>query len=118
MKELPRRTIGATAHTHAVASKDSKKVREEDRTRDLTTDIEDGPAQVQVTHGIKRWESSRESGMTIETTCTVMIPCARDELIMQRANNYAAAMAHEFAWKDHKTIQKDLDSFVDWLEKK
>jgi|GEM_PF-6158357 hypothetical protein len=116
MRQIPKR--GATAHTHTIASKDGKKVNEEARTRDITTDIEDGPAQVQVTHGIKRWESNRESGMSVETTCTVTIPCARNENVMQRANNYAASMAHEFAWKDHKAIQGDLDRFVDWLEKK
>lgn len=118
MRAPPKRSKAATVTAHSQLSRDGKKVDEVNTSHVPLHGIEDGPVLVQVTHGLKRWESNRESGMTIDTTCTVTIPCARDERVMADANDVAADLALQYAWKNHKHIQKDLDRFVDWLEKK
>lgn len=117
MKAPPRRSKAATVSTHSVLSRNGKKVEDLSTSSVPLHGIEDGPVQVQVTHGVKRWQSSRDAGMTVETTCTVTIPCARDERVMADANDVASDLALRYTWENHKHIQKDLDKFVEWLER-
>lgn len=107
----------ATIESHSTASRGGKIINEKHVEQLMLHDIEDGPAEIQVTHGIKRWSSDRNDGMTIETTTTVRIPCARNEKVMADANNVASHLAHHWTWQNHRDVSlPDLDNFVKWLE--
>lgn len=58
---------------------DSRVEREENIMKTVKTDIPlgDGKAQVGNTRGFKRWMSTRNEGVTVETTITVTLTCGQ-----------------------------------------
>ena len=113
MRAPPKRTMsrkGATIETHSVATRDkTEKVQERYEHKNLIHDLPDGPAAVEVGYEIKRWESDRDGGITLATTCKVMIPCARDEEVLVQANDLAANIAYHNLHRANKTMQDQIN---------
>lgn len=58
---------------------DSRVEREENIMKEVKTELPlgDGKAQISNTRGFKKWVSTREEGLTVETTITVSLTCGQ-----------------------------------------
>jgi hypothetical protein len=71
-----------------------KDIRE---TAQLSFDPGDERAQVSVTRGFKSWFSTRDAGLTVESTVTVSVKCNQDEDSMSIAIDEAGKLAESQA---------------------
>jgi hypothetical protein len=65
----------------------------------VETDIPagDGKAEVGVTRGLKTWFSTREAGMTVESTVYVQLTCGQSEAEIKAAAEEAGRLAESLA---------------------
>lgn len=100
----------ARAQSHvSVTDKDKEVVMQEQEDEILYTHIPAGPAGVGVTHGAKWWGSTRENGMTVESTCFVSMPCQGDTESLEKANDKASELAYRFAFKNGEKMYRQLE---------
>lgn len=59
--------------------------------------IGDGKAEVGVTRGLKTWFSTREAGMTVESTVYVQLTCGQSESEVRAAAEEAGRLAESLA---------------------
>lgn len=66
---------------------------------EVETDIPlgNGKASVIATRGVKNWFSTREQGVTVESTMAVQITCGQSEGEIRRAGDTASQLAMEMA---------------------
>jgi len=77
-------------------------------TKEFDMDAGDGNAKVGITHGFKKWESSRDGGLTVEATVSVTLTCNQDE----KTINLAADKASDLS--EHQA-QKGLNRMMEYL---
>ena len=65
--------------------------------RDTSIPIGDGKAGVDVTRGLKTWFSTREAGMTVESTVSVRLTCGQSEGEIKEAAEEAGRIAEHLA---------------------
>jgi hypothetical protein len=112
-KPPQRKTRGPAVISSVISVKKRKQPVRETSSHDLvTTEIPPGPASVSVTHGMKFWASDQSSGMTIESTSSVTIPCDSDLVSLERANDTASELAHKFMTHNAVKVRRDLDAYL------
>lgn len=73
--------------------------------------IGDGRANVAVTRGFKNWFSTREAGLTVESTVTISVACNQDMHSILEATHQAAIMAEERAKQGAEEMGAYLKDF-------
>lgn len=104
--------INRTDNNRVVKSKDIQGERELKPTKFM---IGDGNASVSVTRGFKTWFSTRDAGMTVESTVTVTVKCAQDQDAITCATQQAGHLAEEMAARGNEEMGLHLDKFADEL---
>lgn len=103
-----RRGKARVQSTVLVKNQDKEVVGHRQHDEILDVDIPAGPAGVAVTHGAKWWGSTRENGMTVESSCHVSIPCHSDTDSMELANDKASELAYRFTFKNGAKMEDIL----------
>ena len=116
--ETLRDTIKATASVHGKATErvktDGNRLRRE---KDLSGQFEmpfpigDGVGRVEVTRGFKNWFSTRDAGLTVESTVTVSVACNQDVHSIMDAISQSAIVAEEKAKEGAEEMGAYLESF-------
>jgi hypothetical protein len=73
--------------------------------------VGDGRANVAVTRGFKNWFSTREAGLTVESTVTISVACNQDMGSILEATHQAAIMAEERAKQGAEEMGAYLKDF-------
>jgi len=74
--------------------------------------VGDGNARVAVQRGFKTWFSTRDAGLTIESTVSVSIVCGQSEVEVQAAAEEAGRLAEKMAQEGAEEMGLHMDSFV------
>jgi len=112
-KPPQRKTASPAVISTAIAVKKKRKPMRETVEHDLVaTGVPPGPAAAGVTHGMKFWASDQSSGMTIESTSSITIPCASDLVSLEKANEIASELAHKFMTHNAVKVRRNLDAYL------
>ena len=98
---------------------DEREVRrtEMSKTQDVDLPVGDGNARVAVQRGFKTWFSTREGGLTVESTVSVSIVCGQTETEVQAAAEEAGRLAEKMAQEGGEEMGLHMDSFVEDMSK-
>lgn len=80
--------------------------------RDIDLPQGDGKASVAPTRGMKNWFSTREAGMTVESTVEVKLTCGQSEKEILAAGAEAGRLAEVLAIEGCEEMGLHLDSFM------
>lgn len=72
-----------------------------------------GPASIGVTHGAKFWTSDQNSGITVESTCTVTLSCDQTLDALVQANEEASSIADKFVEENMMRMKKHVSKFLE-----
>lgn len=72
----------------------------------------DGKATVSVTRGFKNWFSTKEAGMTVESTVGITITCGQTPSAIADAAKAAGNMAENLAVEGCDEMGLHIDSFI------
>ncbi|CAB4131701.1 hypothetical protein UFOVP276_87 [uncultured Caudovirales phage] len=78
---------------------------------ELPFDIGDGNGNVSVTRGFKNWFSTRDAGLTVESTVTVSVACNQDVHSILESIRQAAIVAEDRAKEGAEEMGAYLESF-------
>lgn len=78
---------------------------------DMPFPIGDGVGRVEVTRGFKNWFSTREAGLTVESTVTVSVACNQDVHSILEAVTQAGIVAEEKAKEGAEEMGAYLKNF-------
>jgi len=80
----------------------------------IETDIPigDGNAKIGITRGLKTWFSTREAGMTVESTVHVQLTCGQSEDEIKAAAEEAGRLAEELALKGSEEMGLHLEPLI------
>jgi hypothetical protein len=73
--------------------------------------IGDGVGRVEVTRGFKNWFSTRDAGLTVESTVSVSVACNQDVHSLMEAIHQAGVVAEEKAKQGAEEMGSYLESF-------
>lgn len=93
---------------------DGNRIRQEKEIREtveLPFEIGDGRGNISVTRGFKNWFSTRDAGLTVESTVTVSVACNQDALSILNAIHDAAIIAEEKAKEGAEDMGAYLEDF-------
>ena len=82
-------------------------------TKNTDLPLGDGNASVSSTRGFKQWFSTREEGLTIESTVSVTMHCNQDSESIQTASETSSNMAEHLAAIGMQEMGVHLNSFKD-----
>lgn len=74
--------------------------------------IGDGKAEVGVTRGLKTWFSTREAGMTVESTVYVQLTCGQSEKEIKEAAEEAGRLAESLALVGSEEMGLHLEPLI------
>lgn len=80
-------------------------------TKEIDLPLGDGNAQLTVTKGFKSWASTRDGGMTVESTVAVTLACGQTEVEIREANENASILAESMARDGFEEMKMYLDGF-------
>ena len=72
----------------------------------------DGKASIGTTRGLKTWFSTREAGMTVESTVTVTLTCGQSEEEIREAANAAGKLAESLALEGSEEMGLHLEPLM------
>jgi hypothetical protein len=72
----------------------------------------DGLAGVRATRGFKHWFSTKEAGLTVESTMEVRLTCGQNEKAIMAAGEVAGQMAEQLALEGMEEMDMHIDQFV------
>jgi len=75
-------------------------------------DVPEGNARVTATRGFKNWFSTREAGLTVESTVSVMISCEQSESAISIAAEAAGELAEGLAIEGGEKMGMHMDRFA------
>lgn len=78
---------------------------------ELAFDPGDEKAQVSATRGFKSWFSTREAGLTVESTITVTVRCGQSQKEIATAATEAGKSAEELAKAGSEQMGLYIDAF-------
>lgn len=73
----------------------------------------DGNANVNVTRGLKTWFSTREAGMTVESTVSVQLTCGQSEEEIRDAAEEAGRIAEGLALDGSEEMGLHLEPLIE-----
>lgn len=79
--------------------------------KELSFDPGDEKAKVSSTRGFKTWFSTRDAGLTVESTVTVTVMCGQDSKSIEVAVQECGQAAEHFAKKGAEEMGLYLDEF-------
>lgn len=82
-------------------------------TRETAIPVGDGKAEVGVTRGLKTWFSTREAGMTVESTVYVKLTCDQSEDGIRAAAEEASIIAENLALEGSEEMGMHLEPLMD-----
>lgn len=93
---------------------DNREVRRKNvsGTREVKLPPGDGRANVKATRGFKHWFSTREAGLTVESTIEVSLTCGQNEKAIMSAGETAGQMAEQLALEGMEEMDMHIDQFV------
>lgn len=100
----------ARANSSTIVERDGEVASQRHHDEILSIDIPEGPAEIGVTHGVKWWGSTHETGMTVESTCYVKICCQGDTDSLSQASDKASELAYRFAFKNGRKMWEQLEN--------
>jgi len=80
-------------------------------TKTMSFDPGDEKAKVSATRGFKTWFSTREAGLTVESTVTVTVSCGQDHESIEVAADECGQAAEQLAKKGAEDMGLYLDEF-------
>ena len=80
--------------------------------RDTDIPMGDGNANVSVTRGLKTWFSTREAGMTVESTVSVQLTCDQSEDGIKEAAEEAGRLAETLALEGSEEMGLHLEPLM------
>lgn len=80
--------------------------------RDTDIPVGDGKAGVSIARGLKTWFSTREAGMTVESTVQVQLTCGQSENEIKAAAEEAGRLAELLALEGSEEMGLHLDTFM------
>lgn len=81
-------------------------------TRDTALPIGNGKAGTDVTRGLKTWFSTREAGMTVESTVRVRLTCGQSEEEIREAAEEAGRIAEHLALEGSEEMGLHLEPLM------
>lgn len=93
---------------------DQRQVKKQVVSGSMETDIPvgDGKAEVGVTRGLKTWFSTREAGMTVESTVYVQLTCGQSEKEVKEAAEEAGRLAESLALAGSEEMGLHLEPLI------
>jgi hypothetical protein len=88
--------------------RDEKEIHE---TVEMPFPVGDGNGNISVTRGFKNWFSTRDAGLTVESTVTVSVACNQDAVSILNAIHDAAVIAEEKAKQGAEEMGAYLEDF-------
>lgn len=82
-------------------------------TRETDIPCGDGKANVSVTRGLKTWFSTREAGMTVESTVEVRLTCGQSEAEIREAAEEAGRLAEGMALEGSEEMGLHLEPLME-----
>lgn len=82
-------------------------------TRDMDLPAGDENASVSVTRGLKTWFSTREAGMTVESTVSVQLTCGQSESEIRDAAEEAGRLAESLALEGSEEMGMHLEPLME-----
>lgn len=79
--------------------------------REMDLPLGDGNARMSVTKGFKSWASTRDGGMTIESTVEISLACGQTEPEIREAHENASVLAESLAREGFDEMRMYLDGF-------
>ena len=107
-------TATAQGYAQEVNRTDGGRVRKRNIVNEeveLRFDPGDERAQVAVTRGFKSWFSTRDAGLTVESTVTVSVKCNQDEGSIREAGVEAGKAAESMAKNGAEEMGLYIDAF-------
>jgi len=80
--------------------------------RDVEIPAGDGAARVTATRGFKNWFSTREAGLTVESTVSVNITCGQSVAAIEAAAEIAGNLAENLAVEGAAQMGLHMDKFA------
>jgi hypothetical protein len=80
--------------------------------REIKLPVGDGNANVNVTRGFKTWFSTREGGLTVESTVNVSIKCNQKEQDIRAAIENSSIIAESEAIAGSEEMGLHIDAFA------
>jgi hypothetical protein len=74
--------------------------------------VGDGKAEVGVTRGLKTWFSTREAGMTVESTVYVQLTCGQSEAEIRAAAEEAGRLAESLSLAGSEEMGLHLEPLI------
>jgi hypothetical protein len=84
--------------------------------RDIQIPIGDGKAGVSATRGLKTWFSTREAGMTVESTVQVQLTCGQSEEEIKAAGEEAGRLAEILALEGSEEMGLHLEPLMSGVD--
>lgn len=81
--------------------------------RVVSIPVGDGNAEVGVTRGLKTWFSTREAGMTVESTVFVKLTCDQSEEGVKEAAEEAGRLAETLALEGSEEMGMHLEPLME-----
>lgn len=81
-------------------------------TKKTSLPLGDSNARVSAQRGFKTWFSTREAGLTVESTVSVSIVCGQSEKEIQAAAEEAGRLAEKLSQEGSEEMGLHLDSFA------
>lgn len=115
---IPGLNIPANASVRGKATEkvrtDGNRIRQEkdlDQQFEMPFPVGDGLSNITVTRGFKNWFSTRDAGLTVESTVTVSVACNQDVHSIMEAIHQAGIVAEEKAKQGAEEMGAYLKSF-------
>jgi len=115
---IPGLNIPASASVRGKATEkvktDGNRIRQEkdlDQQFEMPFPVGDGLSNITVTRGFKNWFSTRDAGLTVESTVTVSVACNQDVHSIMEAIHQAGIVAEEKAKQGAEEMGAYLKSF-------
>lgn len=80
--------------------------------KEIELPVGDGNANVSVTRGFKTWFSTREGGLTVESTVNVSVKCHQSEADIREAIEKAGVIAETEAISGSDEMGLHIDAFA------
>lgn len=92
---------------------DNREIKRKDMagTKAVSLPPGDGRANVRATRGFKHWFSTREAGITVESTVEVSLVCSQNEKAIMRAGEETGQMAEQLAFQGMEEMDLHIDQF-------
>lgn len=85
-------------------------------TEDVDLPRGDGKSGVTSTRGFKHWYSSRDAGISVESTISVTIPCNNNTPSIESASDYASEIALRMSEKGIEEMDEYVEDFMKEIE--